>query len=168
MAALKKTGHDDLLSSWKEIANYLHRGIRTVQRWEVELGLPVRRPAGKRRSAVIAFRAELDEWLRACPQEVLMVQEIPRRRRNGRRPTRGDVTPILYEQLNRARMIQEEVLDSMAGLSRSIQQLYATVTLLRGSRTMEPEPEKLKQQVIRLPLDGKAPELLMGYPKLTG
>ena len=33
------------LDSWKEIAAYLGRGIRTVQRWEREEGLPVHRIA---------------------------------------------------------------------------------------------------------------------------
>lgn len=51
-----------ILNSWKEIAGYLNRGVRTVQRWERELGLPVRRPRGKTRSAVIAIAAELDDW----------------------------------------------------------------------------------------------------------
>lgn len=46
------------------------RGVRTVQRWEQELGLPVRRPRGKTRSAVIAFRNELDQWLQHTPSEV--------------------------------------------------------------------------------------------------
>jgi hypothetical protein len=31
------------LDSWKEIASYLGRGVRTVQRWECEEGLPVHR-----------------------------------------------------------------------------------------------------------------------------
>ena len=56
-----------VLNSWKEIANYLNRGIRTVQRWEQTLGLPVRRPRGKRRSAVIALRSDIDAWLRSRP-----------------------------------------------------------------------------------------------------
>jgi hypothetical protein len=34
-----------LLSSWKDIAKYTGKGVRTVQRWERE-GLPVRRPVG--------------------------------------------------------------------------------------------------------------------------
>jgi hypothetical protein len=55
--------NSDVLNSWKEVAAYLGRGVRTVQRWERELALPVRRPRGKSRSAVIAFRAELDIWL---------------------------------------------------------------------------------------------------------
>jgi len=57
----------DVLNSWKEVATYLGRGIRTVQRWERELGLPIRRPRGKLRSPIIAFRPELDQWLQNAP-----------------------------------------------------------------------------------------------------
>src|SRR5215471_11414130 len=57
----------ELLNSWKEIAQYLGRGTRTVQRWERELAMPVRRPRAKRRSAVIAFRGELDVWIMTSP-----------------------------------------------------------------------------------------------------
>lgn len=64
------TATHDVLNSWKEIAEYLDRGVRTVQRWEADLGLPVRRPRGKSRSAVIAMRADLDRWLEACPLNV--------------------------------------------------------------------------------------------------
>lgn len=65
---------EDVLNSWKEIASYMNRGIRTVQRWEAELGLPVRRPRGKSRTSVIAMRTDLDQWLRACP---VTGQDIP-------------------------------------------------------------------------------------------
>jgi hypothetical protein len=61
--------HSGVLNSWKEIATYLARGVRTVQRWEAELQLPVHRPRGKNRSAVMAFRAELDQWLSRTPLE---------------------------------------------------------------------------------------------------
>ncbi len=60
-----------LLNSWKEIASYLGRGVRTAQRYEHDLKLPVRRPRGKSRSAVIAFTTELDEWLRNTPKSAL-------------------------------------------------------------------------------------------------
>ncbi len=53
-----------ILNSWKEIAEYIGRGVRTVQRWEHDLGLPVKRPRRHLRSPVVAFTAELDEWLR--------------------------------------------------------------------------------------------------------
>jgi DNA-binding transcriptional regulator YiaG len=58
---------EHVLNSWKEIATYMGRGVRTVQRWERELGLPVRRPRGKSRSAVIALAADLDQWLHCAP-----------------------------------------------------------------------------------------------------
>ncbi len=64
MSDSARQNSSEVLSSWKEIASYLNRGVRTVQRWEVTLGLPVHRPAKKSRSAVLAFRSELDEWLR--------------------------------------------------------------------------------------------------------
>jgi len=56
-----------ILNSWKEIATYLGRGVRTVQRWEAQLGLPIHRPAGKDHSAVLAFSLELDQWLDSRP-----------------------------------------------------------------------------------------------------
>jgi predicted DNA-binding transcriptional regulator AlpA len=52
-----------ILSGWKDIANYLGKGVRTVQRYERELALPVRRPAGKTRGSVIATQSELDTWV---------------------------------------------------------------------------------------------------------
>jgi predicted DNA-binding transcriptional regulator AlpA len=55
------------LSGWKEIASYLGKGVRTVQRYERELGFPVRRPAGKSHAGVIATRAEVDAWVAASP-----------------------------------------------------------------------------------------------------
>jgi CheY-like chemotaxis protein len=59
-----------ILNGWKEIAQYLGRGVRTVQRWEA-LGLPIRRPHVKNRSAVVAFRNELEEWLKTKPAHEL-------------------------------------------------------------------------------------------------
>ncbi len=55
------------LTSWKEIASYMGKGVRTVQRYEALLGLPVRRPAGKTRAAVVATREEIDAWVTASP-----------------------------------------------------------------------------------------------------
>ena len=50
------------LDSWKEIAAYLGRGIRTVQRWERDEGLPVHRLAHADRGSVFADPTELNEW----------------------------------------------------------------------------------------------------------
>ena len=50
------------LDSWKEIAAYLKRGARTVQRWEREEGLPVHRLPHEKLGSVYAYSAELDAW----------------------------------------------------------------------------------------------------------
>jgi len=56
-----------ILSSWKEIALYVGRSVRTVQRWEREIGLPVHRPIAKSEGVVVALPAELDAWVRSMP-----------------------------------------------------------------------------------------------------
>jgi len=53
------------LNSWKEIARYFNRDVRTVRRWESELGLPVHRRQHLRRGIVFAYQSELDAWWRA-------------------------------------------------------------------------------------------------------
>jgi len=53
-----------VLGSWKEIASYLGKGVRTVQRWERYSGLPIHRPSGSSKGVVIAFPNELDKWAR--------------------------------------------------------------------------------------------------------
>ena len=50
------------LASWKEIAAYLRREVRTVIRWEKERGLPVHRVPGGQGGSVFAFADELDKW----------------------------------------------------------------------------------------------------------
>jgi FG-GAP-like repeat len=52
-----------LLHSWKEIAAYLGRDVRTVMRWAKDKGLPVHRLPGGARAAVFAYREEMDAWL---------------------------------------------------------------------------------------------------------
>ena len=50
------------LDSWKEIANYFRREVRTVQLWEKREGLPVHRHFHRQLGSVFAFRSELDAW----------------------------------------------------------------------------------------------------------
>ena len=55
------------LRSWREIAGYMNRGIRTVQRWEKLLDLPVHRLAAK--AEVFAFSAEVDAWFQSFAKD---------------------------------------------------------------------------------------------------
>jgi hypothetical protein len=59
----KNAGNREVFSGWKDIANYLGKAVRTVERYERTLKLPIRRPAGKYRGSVIAIRTELDLWV---------------------------------------------------------------------------------------------------------
>jgi tetratricopeptide (TPR) repeat protein len=54
----------DHLDSWKEIASYLRREIRTVQLWEKREGLPIHRHFHKQLGSVYALRSELERWKR--------------------------------------------------------------------------------------------------------
>src|SRR3970282_58220 len=56
------SAQDDRLESWKEIAAYLRREVRTVQRWEKREALPVHRHVHDKLGSVYAFRSELDAW----------------------------------------------------------------------------------------------------------
>ncbi len=52
-----------VLTSWKEIAAYLGKGVRTLQRWERELEFPLHRPDAQR-GVVIAYPHEIDAWIK--------------------------------------------------------------------------------------------------------
>lgn len=64
-APATKPTDGDRLDSWKEIAAYLKRDVRTVHRWEAEEGLPIRRHLHKKRGTVYAYRGELEAWWNA-------------------------------------------------------------------------------------------------------
>jgi TolB-like protein/tetratricopeptide (TPR) repeat protein len=57
-------GSGPRLDSWKEIATYLKRGVRTVRRWEQQEGLPAHRHRHGKQATVYAYAHEIDTWLR--------------------------------------------------------------------------------------------------------
>lgn len=69
------------LDSWKEIAVYLNRSVRCVQRWESEEALPVERLTHKRQASVYAYRGELDAWILRRSRGMI----TPRSARSGKR-----------------------------------------------------------------------------------
>ena len=54
--------NEDKLDSWKEIACYFNRNVRTVQRWEALESMPIHRHLHAKSGSVHAFRSELDAW----------------------------------------------------------------------------------------------------------
>ena len=52
------------LESWKEIAAYLKRDVRTVKRWVKNEALPVHRHLHRARSSVYAYPSSLSDFRR--------------------------------------------------------------------------------------------------------
>ena len=75
---------DDRLDSWKEIAAYLKRGVRTVRRWEREEGLPVHRHVHNVLGSVYASKTEIESW-----------RESGQRRTTSPAPARGVREPAV-------------------------------------------------------------------------
>jgi predicted DNA-binding transcriptional regulator AlpA len=52
-----------VLTSWKDISQYVGKAVRTIQRWERELHFPIRRVATNgRKTPVFAIPSEIDQW----------------------------------------------------------------------------------------------------------
>lgn len=66
------------LDSWKSIAHYLGRSIRTVQRWSKGLRLPVYHVgACPGHSPVYAYTSELDAWFRKIATDEAAISSLP-------------------------------------------------------------------------------------------
>jgi len=79
----------DRLDSWKDIATYLKRSVRTVHRWEKDEGLPVHRHQHRMLGSVFAYKSELDAWFNA----------------RSRQPESGDETARPVSSVRRSRAI---------------------------------------------------------------
>jgi hypothetical protein len=90
-----------VLTSWKEIAAYMGKGVRTVQRWEAEMKLPVRRP-GEDRHIVLAFPQELDAWARR------KLEAPEQEKRSSKQPD-----PHTHAQLQRMRNLVRIMMDRL-------------------------------------------------------
>ncbi|MGB6360608.1 MAG: hypothetical protein WBF30_17660 [Candidatus Acidiferrales bacterium] len=54
--------HLDRLDSWKAVATFLRRDVRTVQRWEATEGLPVYRQRHSKQGSIHAYKSEIEAW----------------------------------------------------------------------------------------------------------
>jgi hypothetical protein len=110
-----------LLNGWKEIANYLGKGVRTVQRYERDLGLPIRRPAGKFNGSVVATKSELDAWIAASPLRAVFRLQRPH-----------DTVAALNEfrvHLQEARRLRLESSELRASLHEALELLKRTIQI---------------------------------------
>jgi len=71
------------LDSWKDIAHYLNRSVRTVQRWEMLEAMPVHRHCHGTGGSVYAYKQEVDAWRSSRSQkkrptlQVSAIQRVP-------------------------------------------------------------------------------------------
>jgi hypothetical protein len=76
------SGDPDVLMGWKAIAAYLGKSVRSVQRWEQDLGMPTHRIRTPDGQIAYAKRSEVDAWLVARDRPTLAD------------PTLGDAAPV--------------------------------------------------------------------------
>jgi hypothetical protein len=139
-----------ILNGWKEISKHIERGVRTAQRWESLLGMPVHRPALKDRSAVVGFSDELEGWLsRTSPH------------------TRDNCLAVdNKEEINRNLL---RVLDDMGALVRQTRQLICHMQVLqelgRRSRKIHHRREPSRARLRTASTTGRGKASLLPFPR---
>jgi hypothetical protein len=164
---MKKSGSSgerpQFLSGWKDIANFLGKGVRTIQRYEREQGLPVRRPAGKDRGSVVAVVAELEGWVKASPiREVFQLRNTTLQSPSAALAIRSGVSELIT--------LREQMAQLRSELHESVARLHKSVLLLQGE--MDRERSKPLSAAHMQETQGMidATDLLaapIGYPKVS-
>ena len=121
----RKDERSPFLSGWKQIADYLGRGTRTVQRYERQFGLPVRRPAGKPWGSVLATRGELDAWVKAS--SIREAHRLATPVSDSAHPTR-EIRRGLSEMIR----LWEQMFELRQAVTKSIQLLHQSVRELQA------------------------------------
>ena len=134
-----------MLNSWKEIASYMDRGVRTVQRWERDLQLPVHRIGKGKRSPVYALVPELKFWLITSQAEIGRTDKGPHlvdlqpigqpRRHDGRNGHEGDSPIQLSHQLiAESRALVRTIAEASVRQQHQAEILQKRVAALRSLR----------------------------------
>lgn len=137
------------LNSWKEISLYLDRGVRTVQRWERELGLPVHRIGRGPRSPVHAFPGELQNWL------VRVSREPEEFGSSGNGQPHLDMHGSIGESrvlADRSSILMKETIQSMQAQRRRTEELLETIENLRRRMRLHIEDQKTNLKAVRVQL----------------
>ena len=122
----------NVLNSWKEIATYLGRGVRTVQRWEHDLAMPVRRPRAKSRSAVLALPEEIDAWLRTAPSHEL--DHVPTTTKVHDKVILAETIAAAEDLRHQCKTLRTEHHRALAHLMENLRSLNESVNVDRGTR----------------------------------
>ena len=115
----------DILSGWKNIAQHLGMGVRTVQRYERQLGLPVRRLAGRLRGAVAATKSELDAWVAASPIRETFQLAKPSS------SSRSQELVIVKRGIEEMRVLRDQMVTLRDEMKDAVQVLANSIEILR-------------------------------------
>jgi predicted DNA-binding transcriptional regulator AlpA len=123
-----------ILSGWKEIANHLGRGVRTVQRYERDLGLPVRRPT--RESVVVfAITSEIDAWVEACPMRAT-IRSMATTPKSSAEAT----VQTLKKNVQEMQRLGKQMRELKGGLRYSLEMLRTSLRFVETDAHAEPQP----------------------------
>ncbi len=126
-----------VLLGWKEIASYLGRAVRTVQRWESDFRLPVHRPADRPRGTVVSTKGEVDAWLNACP--ILKMYPHPETRVQ----SRPDLLGLIHDNIVTMHELREQMKFLRSGVRISRKLLRnQVVSVMEALHVTENNPEK--------------------------
>ena len=125
------------LSSWKEIAAYLGKGVRTVQRWEHQFGLPVRRPSA-RSHVIFAIPEELDAWLKSHQQTAMRTAQPPVAVTRKRRMQQRELMTRLKSSYSRLEKNEQVLGKHMSRLIAIMQGRPSSPSLSSRSTTAKP------------------------------
>jgi len=120
-----------ILNSWKEIAAYLGRGVRTVQRWEAQLRMPVHRIGSGKRSPVYALVPELKFWLATAGPEPLNGESADSRPPRSA-PERSSALKHSHELVQTSRALVRTVAANSVRHQRQAEILQKHILLMRS------------------------------------
>jgi len=153
-AAIHSQPADHLLSSWKEIAAFLGKGVRTVQRWESGLGLPVHRPPGSK-GVVLAYPTEIDSWCQKHWADTNFADN-PRLAAEARPAEPRDVLGFVLELANSCAELNRKNQELRCQVARS-KPVASTPTLSYfGAPAKNIEPSRKSVRNVRLNSDYKS------------
>ena len=109
-----------------------------MQRYERELGLPVRRPAGKATGSVVATKAELDAWVIASPiREAFQLTKVEAQATG--------MTESIHKGLAEMTRLREQMVGLRNELRTSVEMLSQSLYGMQGDLLQNQVQEKMRR-----------------------
>jgi hypothetical protein len=143
------------LNSWKEIASYLDKSVRTVQRME-KIGLPVRRLSPGARASVVADVRDIDAWVRSAHAHGFAFPESSRQL-----IFRG----ALFDSVQTARLLRAELMLLRESQKSGLAQLAANIARLEKTCFALQHRSQPHELVLRAPTRSRAGKVSLRAPK---